>query len=324
MAFRINVAKTTIHVCRTKEEVLALAARLHGHGGTECERTLRSLRIRKLRERVLGGEMRPFTWAVGSVGDFVRRVDGQHSSEMFLGFTPEDWAKIQFPVLVFWEHNDCDTIRDLPDLFEQYNPNWSSRSQEDLVGAHFGIHPELKGLEDRHVNNMLLHGMEWHARGVLGKPKSSHFTLVHDNDDTHDFLLWCGSFLTRHQTAQMLHPAVIAAMWHSFDGSERCRLFWQNVASGCKDNPPETVTYKLAAFLDMLADGTKAEWPRTVAKHFTPKGNAPSAIQVFATCLGAYHADHSGKRVGEVFEPAKGSKAKDVASGFDIMSKKLA
>lgn len=316
MGFCLNVAKTKMLTLKTKEEVLVKAAELKGYGGTECERQEKDARKRKIKSKILGGEMRPFTWAVGQVGDLTRRVDGQHSSEDFLELTPEEWAQVRFPVVVFWEHNDCDTLRDLAVLFEQYNPPWSSRNTEDLIGAHFGIHADLRPLEDRHVNARVTAGMAWYAEKAQGKPRSpgAQFQIVHDDGDAHAFLLWCGSFLQRKKTEEMFHPAVIGAMRHTYRADDpTTQSLWKQVALGKKNNEEGSPAYKLAVFLEMLADA-EAEWPRAVSKNFTGKGKKPSEAQVFATCLRAYQGERSGKRLGDIFDDAKGKKVKEVAA----------
>ncbi len=328
MGFHLNVAKTKLLTLNTKEEVLATAAKLKGHGGTECERQEKEAREAHIRAKILGGEMRPFTWAVGEVVDItiIRRVDGQHSSEVFLGLSPEDWLLVRFPVVVLWEHNDCDTMRDLPVLFEQYNPPWSSRNPQDLIGAHFGIHEDLKDRIDRHVGVCVTHGMAWYDEKISGKRRAgtSQFQLVHDNHDTHAFLIWCGSFLEKRKTEEMFHPAVIAAMRHTFDMKEPAsRVLWERVALGKKNNEEGSPAYKLATFLEMLAD-KQADWPRAISKHFPAKSKKPTPAQVFATCLNAYRGERLGKRLGDIFDSVKGKKVKQIADEFDTHFKSAA
>ncbi len=152
MGFRLK--KAEVLTLKSKEEVLKLARRLNAHGGIECERQEKAAREAKIRAKILGGEMRPFTWALGKVleNSTTARVDGQHSSRVFETLGEEDWASVKLPVVVFWEEHDCDKMTDLALLFEQFNPPWSSRNAEDLMGAHAGIHEDLKPLlKDRHV-----------------------------------------------------------------------------------------------------------------------------------------------------------------------------
>lgn len=329
MGFRLKKAETM--ELKNREEVLAVAKKLAAYGGTECERQDKASRKEKIKAKITGGEMRPFTWAVGEVTEegphkgLTRRVDGQHSSEDFLELTPEEWAKVRFPVVVSWEHYLCDRLLDLPVLFEQFNPPWSSRSSEDLVGAHVAIHEELRGLKDRFMLDKVTKGMAWYSRGVVGLAKSGsrQFEIIHDNHDTHAFLLWCGSFLQKGKTNEMFHQAVIGAVRHTFDAADpgQCE-FWKRVALGGKtQNEDGTPEYKLADFLATLAD-KQPEWPRSVAKYLGKSGRLSDA-QVFATCLNAYRAATAGKRIGDIFEPVKkGMRLKEIAAGFDPKSDK--
>jgi hypothetical protein len=323
MGFRLKKAQTL--ALKTRDEVIELAAKLKGYGGTECERQEKEGRKEKIRAKIFGGEMRPFTWAIGEVvggphKGLIRRVDGQHSSEVFLEMTTEDWSRVPFPVVAVWEHYECDDIIDMAVLFEQFNPSWSSRSSEDLVGAHVQIHEDLRDLKDRFVLDKVTKGMAWYARGVLGLDKAStrQFMIVHDNHDTHAFLLWCGSFLQKGKTNEMLHPATVGAMRHMFDAENPDPSeFWKRVATGGKtQNEEGSPEYKLADFLAGIADPVNADWPKSVAKHFG-KSARPADNQVFATCLNAFTGSHAGKRMGDIFVPVKkGQRLKEIAAQY--------
>jgi len=319
MGWRLK--KAEVLYLRSRHEVVEAARRLNAHGGITCEREEKARREALIKAKILNGEMRPFTWALAEVKEYphereCHRVDGQHSSTVFLGFGDEEWQRVRFPVVVFWEEQECDTIGDLPTLFEQYNPPWSSRSAEDLVGVHAGIHADLLPLlKDRYVSVKTTAGLSWHAVKLEGKPKGSQFQAMHDNDVTHAFLLWCASFLQKRKTEEMLHKVVLGAMRHVFPTAEDGgRTFWENVALGKTRNEEEKPAYKLAVFLELLAD-SHAEWPRPISKHF--HGKTPSEVQIFATCLTAYRSDRLGRRVGDVFEPSKGDSIKDVAARHD-------
>jgi hypothetical protein len=321
-----SLKKATMLTLRTKDEVLKEAQRLKGFGGTECEREEKEKRKEKIKSKILSGDMRPFTWAVGEVrGGPTRRVDGQHSSEVFLELTEEEWRQVRLPVIVFQEWYDCETLRDLPVLFEQFNPPWSSRNAEDLIGAHFGIHEDLQGRIDRHVATRITHGMSWYARKVEGRGKDStrQFNMVHENHDTHAFLIWCGSFLQRRKTEEMFHPSVVGAMRHTFCAEDETYCdFWKMVAGGKATNEEGTPAYKLAKFLEDLAD-PQAEWPRSIAKHFGTK-RRPSEAQVFATCLAAFLGHRTGKRLGDIFTDTKSLTVKQVAADFSVLRDKNA
>lgn len=308
-------------ILRTQDSVRAAASRLNSYGGTESEREDKAKRKQKIKKKITGGEMLPFRWAVGEViqNGLKRRVNGQHSSEVFLELDAEDWIKVRFPVVVIWEEYDCDTMRDLPALFEQFDPSWSSRNTEDLIGAHFGIHDGLLDRINRYVASRVTRGMLWYVQKVEGRPRgeATQFQIVHDNHDTHAFLTWCGSFLQKGKTDELFHPAVIGAMRHTFSEDDaETQAFWKRVAAGKAQNEEGSGAYKLACFLEMLND-PRAEWPRTIAKHFARSRQAPSESQVFATCLNACHGELAGKRLGDIFDAARGKQSvREIAESF--------
>jgi hypothetical protein len=197
-----------------------------------------------------------------------RRVNGQHSSEVFLSLTPEEWAQVVFPVTVAWEEYECDSTRDLAVLFEQFDPYWSSRTREDLIGAHLGIHEHLRHAVDRYVATRVTAGIVWYREKVLAfrRTDERQFAIIHENHDVHAFLTWCGSFLQKHKTAEMFKTPVLAAVYHTTrHGDEDARAFWKRVASGKAPLDADTVEYKLAESLD-LAHAIDREWPAAIRR----------------------------------------------------------
>jgi len=317
MGFRLT--KVTPFTCTTPDEVRQHAIKLKGYGGTECEREDKAVRKRRIKAKVLGDEMTLFRWAVGHVltTGLRRRANGQHSSEVLLELTPEEWAKVRFPIVIVWEEYDCDTIRDLPVLFEQFDPQWSNRDGNDIMGAHLGIHEDLHaaGIKGR-LALIVANGIVWHRHSVegLNMPKEAKYQIIHENHDTHAFLTWCGSFLQKGKTEEMHGCTVIAAMYRTAK-DDASRAFWKRVAGGKVVNEEDTVEFKLVVFLEMCRD-KQAEWPRSVSKSFRLGSNTPTDLDIFATCLRAFSAWRKGTKDSDIVVSAKGKKAAQIAQDF--------
>ncbi len=314
MAFRLS--KVDTKTLKTADEVRELALKLKAYGGTESEREDKAMRKAHIRDKILLREATPFRWAIGKVkSGLIRRVNGQHSSDVFLELTPEDWKAVAFPVVVVWEEYECDTIRDLPVLFEQFDPSWSGRNKEDLVGAHLGIHDDLRSGINRKVATRVTNGMLWyhvHVRQQEVGPETC-YQYIHSEHDA-PFLIWCGSFLSPQKTREMLSPSVVAALYHTYQtAGPEDRDFWKSVASGKACLNLDTIEYKLAEFLEMAADD-QADWPAPIRRHFKSVGNKmrPSKLDIFATCLRAFQAMKKGTKVGEIFMAAKGRPAAQI------------
>lgn len=316
----IRVTKVEVITLRTSEQAREVAQRLKGLGGTESEREDKPKRIARIKGKILGNEVRPFEWAVGHVisSGLRRRVNGQHSSEAVLGLTPEEWKQVRFPLTAVWQEWDCDDQTDLANLFEQFDPSWSSRNAEDLVGAHLGIHDDLSQAIDRHVAVKVTQGIAWYHGHVERKKTSqeTRFQLIHENHGTHDFLRWCGSIFSKKKTPEMLLEPVMAVVYHtSLGGNEDVRAFWKRIAVGKAALDADTSEYKLVEYLEKVND-SKSEWPRSTSRHFAKGAVRPTTLDTFATCLNAFAAWRTGRKIGDVFAPAKGKDAGEILVEF--------
>lgn len=321
MAFRLKSADVqTLH---RRDQLTDLAGKLKAMGGTESEREERDRIKARIKEKVLSHGTTTFRWCFGNVlsSGLQRRVNGQHSSEVFLELTAEEWRQVRFPIVVIWEEYECDTIEDLPSLFEQFDPTWSSRNKQDLIGAHMGIHEDLRKGVSRYIAEKATAGISWYASKVEGNRKTGpefQFSLVHDKDAS-AFLLFCGTFLQRKKTDEMTNKAVMAAMYHTATDDD-IKNFWRRVAGGKVHLDADSVEYKLSEFLEMVAD-PQAEWPRNVKKHFNRGHERPDDKDIFATCLNALSSYLKGRKIGEVFTPAKGKSASEIAEEFTPIGK---
>src|SRR6476646_10858419 len=224
--------------CHRKEDVLALAEQMQAAGSTDHERAYAEGKqhVIELKARLLNGLALSFHWciAVCAAMSLRRRVDGQHSSKIFLGLTDAEWEQVTFPILIYFEEYACATEEDIALLFEQFNPKWSARSQEDLEGFHLALHPELQAVVSRHVACHLTNGMAWYFQETtkLRYADADKYQLLH-NGENHPFLLFCGSFLRKGKTHELLRKGVIAAMFHSLRiETVTLQNFWKDVAVG--------------------------------------------------------------------------------------------
>lgn len=320
MGFRLK--ETRMLTLRTSDEVRECAAQLKGYGGTESEREDKAIRKLRIKNKILSEEVTPFRWCIGIVtdpdGPLRRRVNGQHSSEVFLELAPEEWASVRFPVVVIWEEYQCDGRVDLANLFEQFDPQWSSRDGKDIMGAHLGIHENLRSVINRRIALLVATGIVWYRNAVEGQqiPSEAKYQIVHENHDLHHFLSWCGSFLQKGKTEEMHRSSVIASMYMTAK-DEAAKGFWKRIAAGKAAHDADSVEYKLAEFLEMCHD-SETDWPRSVTRHFkhSAKRPRPGELDVFATCLRAFRSWQKGSKVADIFTPAKDRKASQIAQEF--------
>jgi hypothetical protein len=303
--------------CQTKDEVLALAETLQRAGSTDHEREFLEGKqhVNELKARIVNRLALSFHWCVAlcAAAGIIRRVDGQHSSKIFLSLSEAEWEQVAFPILIYYEEWACDTEDDIALLFEQFNPKWSARTQEDLEGFHLALFPELNAAVSRHVACHLTSGMAWYFQEMtkLRYTNSDKYQLLH-NVEHHPFLLFCGSFLRKGKTHELLRKGVIAAMFHSLRiDTVPVRNFWKDVAVGVALDNEESAEWKLAEFLDHMTD-RNWEWRKSSRVRFTGNQQKPSDRDVFATCLHACDAFLKHTYVKEIFVQAKGRELKDI------------
>jgi hypothetical protein len=319
MAFAFQ--KVDTHVLNTPQEVINIAKETNDLNGSEGEREERERRCDHIKEVVLAGEMIPFIHAIAHVSSdgTKARVNGMHSSHVFLTLTEEDWKQVKFPVVIIQEHFVCDTPKDRAYLFNQFDAPWSARSREDKIGAHLVLHEDLKGL-GRYAANRATQGLVWYLQRVEGyttvTEARAQFEVIHENHDIHRFLQFCRSLqLDRRKTAEMGMKPVIAAMYRTTRrGGQEAQQFWRAVSGGKGAmSSTDSHHYKLADFLDKARD-PHPDWPSTIRTKFLNKRN-PNDIEVFATCLRLFAAEQLGGHV-ETVERLRERTAQEVAEKF--------
>ena len=260
MSWNLVSDKIRTHICRTPEEVLNIVAELDRCGSAEFEREFYEDKkhVRELKAALLSGLMLTFQWCLALVTatGIWRRVNGQHSSRIFRELSEEEWQQIQFPVVIYWEEYACDTELDMAELFEQFDQTWRGRSPEDYVGFHLAMHPDLREPIGRHLALHLTGGMRWYFE----KLRQQSYTALESHQflhvpSHHPFLAYCGGTLSKNKTHEMLHKAVIAAIFHTLrHDTEEIRAFWKQVALGMNSNPEGSPELKLAEFLEHVDD----------------------------------------------------------------------
>jgi hypothetical protein len=280
-----------------KEQVLAKATELQNIGGFECERDLKVIREAFLKGKILNQEMLVFQWAVGHVASdgSDRRVNGQHSSQVFLDLTDDEWEHIKFPIWIAESHYHCDTPIDRAYLFNQFDPPQSSRGLEDNIGVHTALHDDLKHM-DRYAVNKATQGVVWYfqqAEGLSLKGARNQFDIIHQNGEIHRFLAFCDLMLNKNQnTKELSGKPVVAAIFHTTRaGDAETYGFWKKVATASILDP-ESYHAKLADFLDK-ARKPAYPWLKVQRDKFSNR-RKPNDREVFQACLRIYRAEQLG------------------------------
>lgn len=312
MSFRLT--KKDTKYLNNPEEVIQLATFLKGLGGTESERAVKAMREERIKAKILSPEMRSFQWVIGHVPaeNLTHRVDGMHSTNVFLGLTTEEWVLVNFPVIIDWEEYECETLVDLAILFEQFNPSWSARNTEDLARAHMGIHTHYKGYPPK-LGTRISAGLGWYERMVEQRwnGRETQFQFFHINHDVQTFFAWARTVLHATQATRMHAAPVIAAMYHTTrcnqppSKREAALGFWKEVANGHQFVPEGSMAYKLDVFLENFKTRT-TPWPSSTVKQFKNNQHHPTPEDVFVSCLRMVDRALRTYPVSEVFISAKG------------------
>jgi hypothetical protein len=291
-------------VLGTKEDVLRKAHELDTLGGSDCERDIRETREAFIKGKIVRNERLVFEWAVGHVRGDVRavprRVNGQHSSHVFLEMTDADWLQVEFPVWIHEVHYACETLVDRAYLFNQFDPPQSARRPEDNIGPHLALHEDLKDC-GRYGANKATQGMHWYFQHVEGRTEDdaeAQFRLVHRNGEIHRFLLFCDQLLDPRKTVELGGKPVVAGMFHTMrPGTPEGEDFWKAVSLGSL-LPPDRDEAKLQTFLDQ-ARKPQYEWPKSLREKFSNK-RKPNDTEVFQACVRMFYSQQQQARLDPV------------------------
>jgi hypothetical protein len=291
------------------EEVLKAAQAHQACGNKDFERPLQPLRVAKLEQILLAHDHRPFDWALADVPSdgLTIRVNGQHSSKMFLGLTSEAWAQVQFPIVINRSHYTCDTRQDMPALFRHFDQAWQTRNTRDNIGAYISVNDQLHGKVDGDITTTLSRGLVFHEKRLLGiKSGAERRFAVISEPRYHAVLCWGSQALSPTRHPDMLLPTVVAAMAHTMmGGDERVMTFWQSVAIGPAHSDVDSPEHKLCRFLENVRQYKRCDWPTQYLALFPRGQRRPTDADIFATCLRAVSAYLHDRKVGDIYFSAK-------------------
>lgn len=226
------------------------------------ERPKKNARILMLKSEHKSGRFDSPVWAVANYGGKQHRSDGQHSSAMLAELTDSDFP---FGLNVFIKEYDCQTERDLAELFDRFDKPVSSRTRNESVNAHAKTQPELQSVKPT-TAYCCAAGIAWFMREVSGIACDCSVTsgLVHEHPEVIKWMSGCQ--IDR-------KPGVYAAMYETWCidrfGAE---TFWLSVKN--ENHPdPKYPTRRLATRLKDCADSREA----------------------YAVCIHAWNAQRRGK-----------------------------
>lgn len=218
-----------------------LAIQFRALDASPTERDLNPSRLRMLREKAENGLLINFHWATANVNGKVMRVNGQHSSTMLADLNGE------FPqgLKVHLDEYEVDGLNGLTSLFRQFDDRKSGRSSADVAGAFHKLEPNLQDVPPP-TGKLGIEGINYYKTNVEGTSSlkgDEQYSLFHEST-LHSFLKWIGELFSI-KTPELRRPAVVAAMYGTFDKNEKAaREFWESVARGGDEyetNAPATV-----------------------------------------------------------------------------------
>jgi len=310
-------ADSAVYRLFSKDEILAKARELKDLGSTSTEREEKERRKKNIKNKLLSGQMIVFHWATGTVHGIAKRVNGQHSAEVFLELSDDEWAMIEpyFPIVIITTDYSCDTEQDRAYLFNQFDPGWSSRNTEDHVGVHMALEPDLLGLTTW-AGVKAAQGLIWYHEEVEGWAKQApeaYYGIFHHNSDIHRFLHFLRDIkLQKSRHKELALRPVIGAMFHTTRSENLVAdAFWRHISGGVGAIlDGNSLEHKLADFLGSAANHDY-KWPGDMTRKFANK-RRPNDVEIFATCLRLYTAHMNHVVHAETFERLKVTTAKDV------------
>jgi hypothetical protein len=210
------------------------------------DRPLREIRLVVYRKLMKEGKFRPMTWAAAFCKETggTYRVNGKHTSFLCCEFNLKEIP----PLYAIVEYYECDTLKDVAELYNTFDSKTQMRTVQDINIAFKSTIPALE-----HVANNLLGlcitGMHYsQLQGDYTRiPAQERAEAMYDH---HDFILWVDSILPK-QLTQLKKMAVIAAMYLTWQRAPRIATeFWTMVRDE-NAAKPDHPTRKLAKFIWM-------------------------------------------------------------------------
>jgi len=199
------------------------------------------------------GEFYSPDWAVALWNGQQYRVNGGHSSAMLANADGSGFPR-HLPVIL--RRFQCDSYRDVVELFNHFDNRKSIRTASDKSKVHKSVHQELSRIAPSYINRMLTGIQCFYADGCTTHGDEDERTkLIHQETD---FLAWAGRFV---RTRHLGRSGVIACMYRTFHADrELANTFWDTVLAENAPSPSHA-TRVLATFLRGLdVPPNKGRW----------------------------------------------------------------
>ena len=267
------------------------------------ERAFKQGRIEFLRMKLDEGVFHSPRWSFTNLNGSPLRGNGQHSSKMLNALTPEEWKKlVHTDMKVIIDEYTCESEADLPELFNQFDPRGSVRSNLDLCMAHGAIHTELESASPTSLNLCIGGIAAWQSdfyakgnRGIHRVTTEDKARLIHVHVD---FVKWASSLIT---TDYMKRMGVASAMFATFSVDQyESMQFWGSVVS--EDAPKANHPTRILG-----------SWLRDASSRSTNKhGHTLTPRHLCVKCIHAWNAFRNGGQFSSAFRYFKKSKVPNV------------
>lgn len=208
------------------------------------ERPLASTRLAFLSNQINAGKAIVFRWAVAILPDGRKfRINGQHSSHLF-----SNGLAIPEGAMVSLEWYDCETERDMADLWARFDPTTSNRSKLDILRAYLRARGSLLSLSQRPASLVVSAiSMDVYGPGITNKMSQADKCDCLELDP--DFTAWACDLIGTESGTILRRVGVVWAMFRTWQKSKTdARTFWDDVASG-RDEDPNSATRQLQKLL---------------------------------------------------------------------------
>jgi len=165
------------------------------------ERPIRPKRANTIQQWIANGKFcrGNFAFAKCKADDVTYRVNGQHTSHELSKCDDNDPNALDFPenVEVNIEHWECDSVGDLPDIFDTFDNPTSARSNDDKLGVFLAQYDDLRGVT-KVVAKAGVQAVNEYRRGLnsdeIRPVQSRELGLLLGEDDIRDFVRFCADF----------------------------------------------------------------------------------------------------------------------------------
>jgi hypothetical protein len=201
-------------------------------------------------------------WAVAILDGVTYRVNGGHSSMMLAELNGEFPVGLTATVDTF----TCDTLRDLAELFSQFDSRQSIRTVTDKARAHAAISDRLSAIAPTYISRAV-YGIAWSLTGYADSrhvfSEDERISLMHDYED---FIVWVRQFIG---FARMGGVSKIGAMFETHQSYPYAAdVFWRQITTECHpdNNHP---TRRIASYYKeilMISNRSKSSLRTTYSK----------------------------------------------------------